>query len=106
MNEYTLYWKLPPPTDAEYALTVVPFNVVLRGNTMALTTRADQADEKRVRERADRVAHSLAKSLSYENGDQHEIVYTGDLVVTANGQRHLSAIAGIINVKPVLSLTI
>jgi hypothetical protein len=105
LNKYTLYWDIAPAADGEYGLNVPPFDVLVRRGTLALTATADAADEQRLRAQAAEVAHNLARSLSYENGERFTVLYTGDLVVLPNGQRRLSATAQIINV-PALSVTV
>jgi hypothetical protein len=102
MNRYTLYWDITPTTDAEYMLTIPPFEVKVQGNRLALTASVDPKDERELRKQADQVARIWARSLTYEHEERHEVAYTGDLVIDPTGQRRLSATAQII-VKAVIS---
>jgi hypothetical protein len=44
MNTHTFYWDIKPPTEAEYAITVPPFKVVVRPTGIAITISAEPAD--------------------------------------------------------------
>jgi hypothetical protein len=99
MNKYTFNWNITPATEGDYALKFPPFEVVARGNTLALTTAADAADEQRVREQADEVAHNLARSLSCEHGERFEVKSAGYHVLYPTGQQSVS-ISVQLTVKP------
>lgn len=69
MNKYTFTFKVTPNVDAEYAVTVPPFDVTLQDSMLALRATAEIADEQRLSEEADKIARSFARSLSYELAD-------------------------------------
>jgi len=77
MNKYSFTWTIEPASPAEYSLAVVPFEIVVREKSLTLVTTADAAEEQKLVSEADRVAHDLAKVLSYENGKRFEVVRAG-----------------------------
>jgi hypothetical protein len=88
MNKYTFHWTLAPPAPVEYSISVAPFEVVARGNTLTLTTTADASAEQSLREQANEVAHNLARGLSFEHGERFEVASTGyDVLTPGGGQR-------------------
>lgn len=99
MNKYTFNWHITPATDTEYALTIPPFDVVVRDNTLTLKAAADAAGEQRLRAQADEVAHNLARSLSYEHGERFEVAFESYNVLRATGQQSVTGTIHI-TVKP------
>lgn len=99
MSKYTFNFSFKPSAAVEYAFTVLPFNVVMREATLALTANADDSDEQKLREQADQVAHDLARSLSYEYTERFHVAYLGRHVLLATGQQRVSA-SFQITVKP------
>lgn len=70
-----------------YSLALPPFDIVVRGNTLAITASADLTDKQRIREQADGVAQDVARSLSYELAGTFEIEYRNcDLLALAGGE--------------------
>jgi hypothetical protein len=56
MNNYTLYWDLMPATDAEYVLTIPPFEVNVQRNRLALTAS---------------IAPKVAAAAAYQNAKEN-----------------------------------
>jgi len=77
MNKYAFTWTVEPASPAEYSLAVVPFEIVVREKSLTLVASADAAEEQKLASEADRVAHDLAKVLSYEHGERFEVVRAG-----------------------------
>jgi len=90
MNEYTFKFRITPRIDADYAFPFPPFDATLRETTLALRVIADAADEPRLREQADQVAHSVVRSLSYELGDGFDLDYQGRHVLRDTGQQSVT----------------
>jgi hypothetical protein len=91
MNKYTFNWSITPAPPAEYTVAVPPFDLLVKGTTLALKATADAADEQRLREQADHVAHNFARSLSYELAEGFEVGYQGRHVLRDSGQQSVSA---------------
>jgi hypothetical protein len=91
LTKYTFNFSITPGTAVEYAVTVPPFHVALRETTLALTTSADDTDEKRLREQANKVAHNVARSLSYEHSEQFDVAYQAHHVLLPTGQQRVSS---------------
>jgi hypothetical protein len=86
MNKYTFHWNVAPALEAEFALQVSPFDIVARENTLSLEASDDDANEQRLRDQADEVAHNLARSLSFECGERFEVASAGCHVVRPGQQ--------------------
>lgn len=104
MNKYTFRWSLTPTPLMGCALTVPPFDLTVAGSKVELKATADAADEQRLRERSDQVAHSLAGSLSHELGERFEVAYQGRHVLRDTGQQSVSSSFTIV-VKPTQVIT-
>lgn len=83
----------------EYAIAVPPFDLLVKGTSLALKATADAAEEQRLYNQAAQVAHSLAGSLSYEFAERFEVAYQGRHVLRDSGQQSIS-ISVTVDVKP------
>jgi hypothetical protein len=90
MDKYSFKFGIAPGVDGEYKLTLPPFRVTLREKTLALGVSAETADEHRLREQANQVAHDLARSLSYEMGKRFTVEYHGQDVMRGSGQQSVA----------------
>lgn len=77
MNTYTFNWSLAPNVPEEYAMSIPPFEGVVRDNTLTLATSADSADEASLREKADQLAHDIARSLGFCLRTRFDVAYGG-----------------------------
>src|SRR5713101_4729944 len=99
MSKFTFNFAITPGTAVEYALSVPPFHATLRETTLALTTTTAAADERKLREQADEVAHNLARSLSYEHSQRFDVAYGSYNVLRPTGQQSVTGTIHI-TVKP------
>jgi hypothetical protein len=99
MNTYTFNFRITPGVDVEYAFKAHPFDATVRETALTLKANADAADERRLREQADEIAHNLARSLSYELAKGFEVKFNGRHVLRDTGQQSVSA-TFIIEVRP------
>lgn len=90
MNKYTFNFSITSRVPVECAVTVPPFDAVLRETTLALKVDADAADELRLHEQADQVAHDLARTMCYVLGERFELDSQGRHVLHDTGQQSVS----------------
>jgi hypothetical protein len=95
MNKYIFNWSLAPAVPAEYTVSVLPFDVVVRQNKLTLTADADPIEEQKLQNEADRIAHGLALSLSYRYATRFEVTYQSYQVLAPDGGQRVSVSAHI-----------
>jgi hypothetical protein len=89
MNKYRFDFSIKPSTTPEWVFPILPFTVVLRGSTPALTVSAHESDEQKLREladdAADDAADDVARGLSFEHSERFAVASRGSDAVLPRG---------------------